>query len=330
MMAMAGVTTLAVDLGRAHLVKTELQGACDSAARQGAAALHLGISTAQARAIAAAGYNKADGSSVVLTTGDIEFGLWDPTTKTFQALSGSERNSATAVRVTAQRSAARNNAVQTVFGRVVGFNAVAVTVRAVATRGRISPSTIDADSCPWLAGMPGGSVVTAYDGNTTNATAPANAPVAMTGLPITAGASLYFRQTNGQTSYANASNYDPDGNQGFIVQQRLANGINSTKAPLNSLVGIFLDNRAPNTYAAATAMDFSTTASRDFDTLAPALKQVFFIGDGMNSSRELQEFVVPTGATRLYIGIMDEKGWWWDNTGYIQTSVLNDTVTLVQ
>lgn len=31
-----------------------------------------------------------------------------------------------------------------------------------------------------------------------------------------------------------------------------------------------------------------------------------------------------------HVGIMDEKGWWWDNTGSIQTTFLNNKVTLVK
>ena len=330
LVALAGMTTLAVDLARVQVAKSELQTAVDAATRQAAANLHLGYATAQSKAITAAAYNKVDGSSLVLQSGDIEFGLWNPATKQFQALTGSDRNGATAVRITGVRSAARSNAIPTIFGRVVGLGSIGLQARSVATRGKISQTTIDADACPWLAGMPSGTHVAAYGGNTTDAVSPANAPIAMTGVTVTPGASLYFRQTNGQTSYANASSYDPDGNTGFIVSQDLANGINQTYAPLNSLVGIFLDNRAPNTYAAAAELDFSSGVSRDFNTLSPGLKQVFFIGDGMNSNRELQEFVVPAGATRLYLGIMDEKGWWWDNTGAIETSVMNDSVTLVQ
>src|SRR3954471_15174439 len=80
MVALAGVTTLAVDLGRVQLVKSELQAAADAAARQAAANLHLGYVTAQSKAIAAAGYNNADGTPVVVQSGDAEFGLWDPAT----------------------------------------------------------------------------------------------------------------------------------------------------------------------------------------------------------------------------------------------------------
>src|SRR5262249_37922346 len=100
--------------------------------------------------------------------------------------------------------------------------------------------------------------------------------------------------------------------------------------PITALMGIFLDDRQPSSYAMAASLDFSTGASRNFTSLSPRLKQVFFIGDGVNSSGTLQEFVVPSGATRLYLGIMDDSGWWWDNVGSFSASAMDDTVTLVK
>ncbi len=330
MSVMIAFVSLAVDFGRIQSCKTSLQTAADAAARQGAMNLQLGYSGARTKAISAAAYNTVDNTPVVLQSADVEFGLWDPTTKTFTALSGSAQNSATTVRVTAQRTTARGNAISTLFTKLLGFNSANLTVTAIATRGKIAPATVNGIMSPWLAGMPAGTKVDAYDDNVIDAVAPTSSPYLMSGLPIVPGGSLYFRQTTGQTSYANASNYGPDGNNGFIVEQRKDNGINSTKAPLNSLVGIFLDNNVPTSGSTPAPLDFSSVASRDFTTLSPGLKQVFFIGDGMNSSSLLQEFVVPAGATRFYLGIMDEKGWWWDNTGYIETTTLNDTVQLVK
>ncbi len=79
-----------------------------------------------------------------------------------------------------------------------------------------------------------------------------------------------------------------------------------------------------------TGGDLYRRLHRNFDRLEPALKQVFFIGDGMNNQKALQEFIVPPGATRFYLGLMDEKGWWWDNTGEIQTTALDANIRLVQ
>src|SRR5262249_7841152 len=52
----------------------------------------------------------------------------------------------------------------------------------------------------------------------------------------------------------------------------------------------------------------------DYLTLSPALKQVFWIGDGRTDAGELQQVFVPAGATRLYLGTMDTLSWH-DNSG---------------
>jgi hypothetical protein len=56
-------------------------------------------------------------------------------------------------------------------------------------------------------------------------------------------------------------------------------------------------------------LDFSSAGSRDYVSLAPELKQVFFMGDGLTSAFDLQNIVVPDGATRLFLGTMDGYEW---------------------
>lgn len=330
MVVLLGMATLAIDWGRAQLVKTELQSASDAAARYGVAGLKTNTTTARNQAKSVAALNKADGSSITLTDADIEFGLWDPATKTFEVLSGTSQNSATAIRVTARRTQARSNALSATFSNALGLSTIDVSTSSIAARGNLTTATISAKGSPWLAGMPNGSTVAPTGGNTQGCVAPTNSPTQITALPITPGGKLYFRQTSGQTAYENSGNYGPDGQTDWIVRQAAANGINSTKAPIMSLVGIFLDNRAPNTYSQASELDFSSDGSRNFSSLSPGLKQVFFIGDGLKNDGTLQEFVVPAGATRLYLGLMDENGWWWDNVGQLQTTMLNDNVSMVK
>ncbi len=88
--------SLAVDVGRAKLAKTQLGNAAEAAARAGAGG--LSDSTALTKATSAAQLNYADGYPVVLQASDIEIGIWTPATHTFFA-TGSGPN---AVRVTAQ------------------------------------------------------------------------------------------------------------------------------------------------------------------------------------------------------------------------------------
>lgn len=321
-----------VDVSKARVVKTELQRTADAAARYAASGLATSVAEARARAITSAAENTANGTPVVLTNADIEFGSWNPDTKTFTVLTGSAEAGATAVRVTARRVASRGTAVTASLGGAFNSSMRNLDVQASATvsRGQVISADVEADSCPWLAGMPKKSKVEGYDGNDTDAKAPAQSPYEVKNLPLIAGTKMSFRQAGGQTSYDGAGDFGPDGNTDWIVRQRAANGINATSAPLNSFVGIFLDDRDPDDYSQAAELDFTTPASRNFQTLSPGLKQVFFIGDGLDSSGKLQQFVVPSGATRFYLGIMDEKGWWWDNTGSLQTTMLDATITTVR
>jgi hypothetical protein len=86
---------------------------------------------------------------------------------------------------------------------------------------------------------------------------------------------------------------------------------------------VFLSDSAPNGGSSAPAtLDFTTASSRDFSTLSPKLKQPFFIGDGLRNNGDHQTFVVPSGATRLYVGSMDGQQWS-DNAGGFSVTVLS-------
>jgi hypothetical protein len=103
----------------------------------------------------------------------------------------------------------------------------------------------------------------------------------------------------------------PNGNAGQILSHLTGaeNGLSDITAPINSLVGVFLGPDQPDQSPAPDALDFSTDASRDYAVLAPALKQVFFIGDGLTSTGAPHQVIVPDGATRLYLGTMDGFEW---------------------
>ncbi len=327
------IVSLAVDFGRAQAAKSGLQSAADAASRYSAAGMSVNVQTAINRAVEAANDNFVEEARVVLNPNeDIEFGVWDSGTRNFTVLTGSQRSGATAVRITARRTAARGNAIETVFAQAIGRRTVDVKAVSVATRGYVVAPEVDAKSCPWLAGVANGGTVDPYDGNPQRIYAPDCSPARVLDIPLIPGQRLMFRQTGGNTgdSTTNGNNLGLDGNASLMATQRSANGINATTAPRGALMGIFLDDRAPNTYAQASAMDFSSANSRNFTTLSPQVKQVFFIGDGLTSDNKLQEFVVPAGATRFYLGVMDEKGWWWDNTGSINTTMMNTQVMIVK
>jgi hypothetical protein len=61
-------------------------------------------------------------------------------------------------------------------------------------------------------------------------------------------------------------------------------------------------------------------ANGEFAELAPALHQIFYVGDGHQVDGTLQRFIVPAGATRLFLGFADASsttrlGSFSDNSG---------------
>ena len=193
------------------------------------------------------------------------------------------------------------------------------TVAAVA----FGPLIIPGSSNPWLAGMPDGS--TAMPGDS----APTHSPVLVPGLNLSGGSAFavtgavqFFpgccapgANADGSTFFTHLS-----GEHGGPVGGGPQNGMASVTAPVNALMGVFLDSNQPDLSAAPSALDFSTIGLT-FASLSPELKQPFFIGDGLTGtgSGNVQSFIVPNGATRLFLGTMDEHGWF-DNSGQLAVS----------
>lgn len=133
MVAMLAFASLAVDMGHVYVVRSELRLAADAAARFGVTGLKSGVAAAQAYAVDAANDNKSDGEPVVIDPAtDVEFARWDKQRRTYTPLTGSDRASANALRVTARRTAATGRAVPLLFARVLGKTSHDVEVSAVA------------------------------------------------------------------------------------------------------------------------------------------------------------------------------------------------------
>jgi len=133
LVALCGIVSFGVDLGRVQVAKTELQRAADAAARYAATGISRGVTTVQERAAAAAAENAVDGTPVIIDIdSDVEFGTWDSTARTFTVLTGAARSNANATRVSVHRSAARGNAVPLLFARMLGRSTCDVTASAIA------------------------------------------------------------------------------------------------------------------------------------------------------------------------------------------------------
>lgn len=168
--------------------------------------------------------------------------------------------------------------------------------------------TVPATSDPWLAGMPNGTTSAPGD------SAPAESPTLVTGVAITGGVNLYFSASGGVSVDPRLNLYPLTGPVGWISDPTAhANGtendIANVTVPLEALIGVFLGPTQPNLNPAPNALDFFTTTSLNYLSLSPALQQPFYIGDGQTASGIEQQVVVPAGATRLYLGMMDPGGY---------------------
>jgi hypothetical protein len=223
--------------------------------------------------------------------------------------------------------------------RVIFSGLIPLTFWAVAAPAGASVIlTIPATDNPWLAGMPNGSTSGTtypipYD------SAPANSP-AQYPFTINPGDQFVFSVT-GAVSHGSqlslAPLTGPDGatstdGEGFHFTSRLSpnpdgseNGIANLTAPIDALVGVFLNNTIPSTDGPPPpALNFGTNASLDFTTLSPLLNQPFFIGNGLTSGGAAQFFTAPAGATRLFFGPMDQYNWS-DNLGAFQLTATDLT-----
>jgi hypothetical protein len=174
-------------------------------------------------------------------------------------------------------------------------------------------------SNPWLAGMPNGSTAAYGD------SAPNQSPVIVSGLSLVSGSVLTFTVTGSVSYYSSYSGWTPDGGVLFSHDLSEENGIGQITAPISSLVAIFLDNNQSNlTPTNNNSLNFSNSGNVangiNYTTLFPQLKQVFFIGDGLNNQGIRQSIVVPNGATRLFLGTMD-GGEWNNNVGSFNVNI---------
>jgi hypothetical protein len=152
----------------------------------------------------------------------------------------------------------------------------------------------------WLAGMTNGAVVRRGD------SAPEQSPVLVTGIPVERGATFEFSAAGSANHGATLPLFPADGEDLISHYLGAENGIADITAPFVSLIGVFLGSNQPDQSAPPRTLDFRDPADRDYLAIAPALKQPFFIGDGVTSTGAVQQVIAPAGSARLFLGIMDE------------------------
>lgn len=181
---------------------------------------------------------------------------------------------------------------------------------------------VPATANPWLAGMDDGS--TARRGDIT----PEESPVCVTNTVIEGYAVYVFSACGSVNHGVTLPFFSPNGENLISHYLGAENGIADITAPFTGLIGVFLGRDSPDETPAPQPLDFRTASSRDYLELAPALKQPFFIGDGLTSSGAVKQVIAPAGATRLLLGVMDEY-YWADNQGTftVQVTKLEKTST---
>lgn len=171
----------------------------------------------------------------------------------------------------------------------------------------------------WLAGQPSRTVLSA--GWSRDDVAPVNSPIS---VPVVAGSTLSILATGGTSNAPEpCAGATPDGCgiadlSGYVHGP--ANALSSLVVPANALVGVFVGAAVPIGTAPTGLVMLAPNA---FATLSPLLQQTFFIGDGLTGtgSGAVQQFVVPAGATRLFLGSSDAEGANFNNYGRFMVTV---------
>jgi hypothetical protein len=135
---------------------------------------------------------------------------------------------------------------------------------------------------------------------------------------------------------------NPTNPQGTTTTSGSEHGISNIIAPLNSVIGVFMDQNGATHGADSTqetgessppgtpaGLDFSTQAERDYTTIAPKLNQSFYIGNGETSTGVLQSIVVPPNTYKLFLGSMDGHEWS-NNAGGFTTTITQYQIQMVQ
>jgi hypothetical protein len=317
MVMFMAIASLAVDYGHVQLVKTQMQRTADSVAR---GYMEYYINNGQDYAnsngptLYSTANNPVDGATAAASTVTVTWGFWTASSGTFSTTSGT----VPAVQVKLTRTASGGNAVPIFWGGVLGFPSADVHVSAVAAEmgGQSTTLNIPSTASLYLAGMPTGTTNIGGD-NTSNAT-----PYQVPTIPVTPGTWMTFTNLTGTTTVSPGSipNTGPGGTTNYAVHHGQSwNNQPDSPGPENhiadavmqesSTAGVFLTANAPSLSSTTPAMvDWTQSSQQNQPAYSNLQVQApFLIGTGKTSGTNpvTQKFLVPPGATRLFIGIWD-------------------------
>ena len=160
---------------------------------------------------------------------------------------------------------------------------------------------------------------------------------------LTGGTGDTYANGDSGGDYTNVSDdaANPSNTQGTTTTSGSEHGISNIIAPLNSVIGVFMDKNgatygadstqettessAPGTPA---GLDFSTQTARDYTAVAPKLNQTFYVGNGQTSAGITQTIIVPPNTYELFLGSMDGHEWS-NNAGGFTTTITQYRIQLV-
>jgi hypothetical protein len=148
---------------------------------------------------------------------------------------------------------------------------------------------------------------------------PLNSPV-LWPFSVSGGQTLHMSATGLVGPFGGSPQTTPDGHSSRTTFTAQAFGISAINGPFGALIGVFLGPDTPNENATPPNVDF-TGAARELVTLNPLLQQPFYIGRGRTANGTVKSFVVPTGATRLFLGVLDRGGDNSENTGSFSVTI---------
>lgn len=375
MLVSCAMISVAVDYGRMQMIKSQEQRSADAVARgllvqllsNSNAIKQYGLTNYVAlQYLIQLGYankletgNPVDAGSGIAATYQMAPGAWDGTT--FHPNTAPTSSWPLAIEVIVSRTVATGNPVPLAFPLPSGKTFITRTCDVWAKSVAVLPNTVtltetvESTQDPWLAGMPIGSTASDTDSVTANSvrsgSTPSNGYDSASTMNVTPGSTITWQSVSGEVSHLTPPDYyGPDGQTDNVYWHLKdgsytepegdggQNGIGDVQAPIDSMIGVFLDNDAPNasdnTNYANYANDNMRSYTTDYDQSSAIdnihLQQPFYIGNGTNSSGASQSFVVPANATRLFIGMMDGYQWANNAGSFTVTAVEQPPIETVQ
>jgi Flp pilus assembly protein TadG len=137
---------------------------------------------------------------------------------------------------------------------------------------------------------------------------------------------------SGTYQYYSDDEANPSLAEGSTTTSGSEHGISNIIAPINSVIGVFLDQTGSTSGAdsetAPTGIDYSASGAMDYTTMEPKLNQTFYVGDGQASGVQ-QTIVVPNNAYALFLGTMDGHEWS-NNVGGFTATITQYEINTVQ